>query len=515
MGAKYVTEKDFWMCSCGAVPAQLQGTRKSNKKESGAVFITIQDTATSSWIDFGCTKNMLTDALIGAIVAVVVVVAIVGTGGVAAIGIMGMMAIGAAAGLTAGVISAVEGALTCGQKNATQRTWSKSKESVIATGATSITSDCTMTCKIGGTIAFAPNVKNWMDAVSLGCMNYLTQLAGCAMAGAAVGAGGFLGSGLAAGTLSVTAPTLGSVLTNVAGSFTGIWGTSRVFFGLDALANADAMGKVKNDEDSDAVFFDGAVPEVGMLKRIFTGKAHPSDYMVLLYLLNVKVKEPTTVSEPVPEEENNGNSNNEEDGNIDSEEEQAPESVAEPEPNETPSGEGEFEAYEGAQRLKLIEADPPFRPGESHDVAEFERQIQGQQDGMNDLTVDEFLRNRDEYLANGRSTESANAQDAFRKQQIRAMAEEYRNNDPSLSRKDALSRAKDYYSDQAALHDPDQIAGGHGDRVTGMGDSRVNSSIGSQWKTRIESIDAQVREQAQNMTPEQMRSTKLNIHLYP
>ena len=32
MGHKIITEKDFWMCSSGAMPAQLQGTRKSNKK---------------------------------------------------------------------------------------------------------------------------------------------------------------------------------------------------------------------------------------------------------------------------------------------------------------------------------------------------------------------------------------------------------------------------------------------------------------------------------------------------
>ncbi|OPG95221.1 hypothetical protein B2I21_27260, partial [Chryseobacterium mucoviscidosis] len=68
------------MCSSGAMPAQLQGTRKSNKKSSGDVYITVADTATSSWIDFGCTKNMLLAALITAIAVVVVVALIVGTG---------------------------------------------------------------------------------------------------------------------------------------------------------------------------------------------------------------------------------------------------------------------------------------------------------------------------------------------------------------------------------------------------------------------------------------------------
>lgn len=68
-------------------------------------------------------------------------------------------------------------------------------------------------------------------------------------------------------------------------------------------------------------------------------------------------------------------------------------------------------------------------------------------------------------------------------------------------------------NDKVALHDPDQMAGGYGENITGLGDSRINSSIGSQWKTRIKAIDAQVRKQATNMTPEQRVNTYLNISL--
>ena len=60
-----------------------------------------------------------------------------------------------------------------------------------------------------------------------------------------------------------------------------------------------------------------------------------------------------------------------------------------------------------------------------------------------------------------------------------------------------------------------QIAGGKGDNITGMGDARVNSSIGSQWKTRIGKIDANIRNQAKTMTETQRKSTFLNVHLYP
>lgn len=48
---------------------------------------------------------------------------------------------------------------------------------------------------------------------------------------------------------------------------------------------------------------------------------------------------------------------------------------------------------------------------------------------------------------------------------------------------------------KAALHNPDGVAGGKVDQITGMGDSKVNSSIGSQWGNgRAESIENQIKQ---------------------
>src|SRR5262249_59867453 len=77
MGNKIITEKDFWICTGGTTPAQLQTTQLTTKKESGHKYITVADTATSSWIDFGCKKLMW----IMAILAAVGVVLVVATGG--------------------------------------------------------------------------------------------------------------------------------------------------------------------------------------------------------------------------------------------------------------------------------------------------------------------------------------------------------------------------------------------------------------------------------------------------
>ena len=131
---------------------------------------------------------------------------------------------------------------------------------------------------------------------------------------------------------------------------------------------------------------------------------------------------------------------------------------------------------------------------------------------MNNLTVEDFINNRDAYLENGRSSEGSAAQERFREQYREDMIDRLMEED-GLSYDDAEARTNDFMSDKAALHDPDQIAGGHGDNVTGLGNGRVNSSLGSQWKTRIDAIDAQVREQSANMTPEQRANTYLNITL--
>lgn len=57
---------------------------------------------------------------------------------------------------------------------------------------------------------------------------------------------------------------------------------------------------------------------------------------------------------------------------------------------------------------------------------------------------------------------------------------------------------------KAALHHPNQIAGGKPNIIAGLGDKSVNSSLGAQWKYRIDVVDEQIKEMAKNMTPEQL-----------
>ena len=186
MGNKIITEKDFWMCTGGNVPAQLQSTQLSTKKKDGKKYITLTDTATSSMMDFGCNKLML----IMAIVAAVIAVCVVATGGAA------LIAIGALAGAAGAAVGAVMGGLICGQIAALARKWGASKINLKIQGQPAITGDHQLQCMLfGDKITFAPNIKNWWQAISLAGANYIGGIMEGMMAGAAVGMGGALISG--------------------------------------------------------------------------------------------------------------------------------------------------------------------------------------------------------------------------------------------------------------------------------------------------------------------------------
>jgi hypothetical protein len=46
-----------------------------------------------------------------------------------------------------------------------------------------------------------------------------------------------------------------------------------------------------------------------------------------------------------------------------------------------------------------------------------------------------------------------------------------------------------------------------------MGDKKINSSIGSQWKSRMKDLDKQIRDITKTMTQEERESTFFNIKL--
>lgn len=140
---------------------------------------------------------------------------------------------------------------------------------------------------------------------------------------------------------------------------------------------------------------------------------------------------------------------------------------------------------------------------------EYLRQIKGQQEGLGKLTIAEYLKNRQAYKdrkkeqkdkgkknPSGRAKEGSIAQRKAREVALVKKSREIRENNKSISRNEANNLAEEWLKTQAALHDPDQIAGGNPENITGMGDARVNSSMGSQWraKSRAQAVENQVME---------------------
>ncbi|MGE1102021.1 polymorphic toxin type 15 domain-containing protein [Peribacillus simplex] len=160
---------------------------------------------------------------------------------------------------------------------------------------------------------------------------------------------------------------------------------------------------------------------------------------------------------------------------------------------------------------RISEIEVNFNYKTKFDSEEFARQLKDQEKGMNELTVYEYQKNRKRFIDEGRAIESNAAQQAAREEAYVQKINELQREGLTLSQ--AKKEAKGWLDTQAALHNPDQIAGGKAEVIGGMGDKKINSSIGSQWRYRIDIVDEQINGLAKNMTQEQRKNTYLNVKL--
>jgi hypothetical protein len=132
------------------------------------------------------------------------------------------------------------------------------------------------------------------------------------------------------------------------------------------------------------------------------------------------------------------------------------------------------------------------------DPSEFQDQLSGQQAGLNKMKVDQWDKNRSAYTAraasspsgSGRDPRGASAQQKFREQErTRLIAEKIA---AGSTPKQAENEVAKFMKTQAALHDPDQVAGGDPTKITKLGSKYINSSIGSQWKDNVGVLDSAV-----------------------
>ncbi|HEV7408801.1 MAG TPA: polymorphic toxin type 15 domain-containing protein [Bradyrhizobium sp.] len=119
---------------------------------------------------------------------------------------------------------------------------------------------------------------------------------------------------------------------------------------------------------------------------------------------------------------------------------------------------------------------------------EYQGQLDGQAAGMNNMFVHLYKERRDSYTKFKRPPEAKIKQQQFRATKRAEKIDELMQKQ-GLNFDQAAVEADKFMKTQAALHEADLVAGGD-ITPTALGSKYINSSIGSQWRTRISEVDA-------------------------
>lgn len=155
--------------------------------------------------------------------------------------------------------------------------------------------------------------------------------------------------------------------------------------------------------------------------------------------------------------------------------------------------------------------------------AEYDRQLKQHEDGLNNMTVDEYMKNRsrwDQMKRAGTGAEQAKARADAIAEMARANSDALRK--AGMSRAEAavegMKQAQNTAKSMDVLHSPDLSAGGSATGTTGLGDKGVNRSIGSNWGQNQDAskVGDRVRtmdESAKGVPPAERANTKMNVKL--
>jgi hypothetical protein len=141
----------------------------------------------------------------------------------------------------------------------------------------------------------------------------------------------------------------------------------------------------------------------------------------------------------------------------------------------------------GKSTSKLKQKEVPcFKKNSKGKPEEYDRQLNDQEKGLNDLTAEEYLKGRAAYSSTKRKS-TAETRTDFKDKLIETDTK------AGMSKAEATTKAESKMKTLHALHNPDLIAGGK-DKTTTMGDKSVNQSIGSQWKKRVDALDKEAKD---------------------
>lgn len=157
------------------------------------------------------------------------------------------------------------------------------------------------------------------------------------------------------------------------------------------------------------------------------------------------------------------------------------------------------------------------------------RQLTLQQEGINKMTVAKWLENREKFKEHGRNKEGNIEQQRIRNLEKIKMDDNLLSNlengkvvheGQEIAEEDIKKYVENYFKELNVLHNPDQIAGGEYNLITGMGNEIVNKSIGKMWgqkdSGRAQNIENEVnkwREGPPPKTEEELENTLMNVDL--
>lgn len=146
-------------------------------------------------------------------------------------------------------------------------------------------------------------------------------------------------------------------------------------------------------------------------------------------------------------------------------------------------------------------------------VPEFDRQLAGQERGVNGMSVQEYLDGRAAFDTGLNARDPAVARQA-RTDYQNALQQNFETEllkggmPPRQAKAEAAAQALDKMKTLAALHNPDMVAGGK-DVIGDFGDRNVNSRIGAQWRSRVGELD----KAASGVPASERAHTKMNAKL--
>jgi hypothetical protein len=265
--SKLLNDKDFFICTGGMMPTQMQSLQKVAMKKDGTKFLVKVDTATTPIMDFSCKKLML----LMAIIAVVVCALTIATGGMALI----------AAAAIGGLIGAAIGSLICGHVGAIARTWIGYKSDFKIVNIETLTDGAYMKCAIfQEEIRIAPFIKNWWQAAAVGLTNFAGEMFKCVMVGAA-----------AAGAAVLATQGIGAFLANAASNYLMTWTTGWGLGLRGAMGVMDGVNQkyINGASTEDAIGSGAGAALTGMERgtansayNVATGQGSFEDYTGLL-----------------------------------------------------------------------------------------------------------------------------------------------------------------------------------------------------------------------------------------